>query len=109
MGLFGFLRRDNSSERPFLGCWRAVRVDGTSLSGDLVELEFRPGGVLLSSVRHGTTWDVTRDAFRVEESTLLLGNKRVGFVFERGGDVLRIDSFDNSVWYQRSAREAPER
>lgn len=110
MGIFDFLhRQDPGTNARLVGCWHLVRIDGVD-APDFVELDIRPDGELFSSIMSKTehVWKVGRLTYQLEGSdVIVIDLVRTGFVFEPDG-TLRLDSLDNSAWYERGPKKAPE-
>jgi hypothetical protein len=94
------------------GCWRRIRSDGPSDPFNVVELDLRPGGVMVHSLHDGLKWRVAELAFRTEGGILIISDaagtvaNRMGYALENE-DLLRLDSDEGCTWYGRSAKQAP--
>lgn len=113
MRLSDFLpfRRSKADPR-LIGCWRRIRTDGPPDPYNLVELDFRDGGVLHHALHDGTRWRQADMTYRADRTVLVISDaagtvaNRMGYLLE-GDDLLRLDSDAGCTWYGRSARQAP--
>lgn len=104
-------KRPKSPATPLLGCWQLMRSDDGST--ECAEVDFRPDGHLLYSVRTGDRWQIMKLVYKVEGDVLITDQpssprkERTRFALRENGNLM-LEFGGRRSWYKRGAKEAPE-